>query len=407
MRTYIGVTYRGSRRTLIMRYVVCVTIAFCSLGFLRSSPGKAVEDTTLRVEKQRSCDDCLIDIPPPRDKVPYEKYSDMNSVIGVLEALDRYGSEDVDFDDIRKRINDLAFTLHKKLYVAKARNSKYVINPSEICDNDSLFLLTIIHSAPWNFEKRSAIRETWGNGSYVSEVTHKLVFVIGHDSNASVNEEVKHEAHSHGDILYIDFHDSYQNLTYKALTCHKWIMDNCMHARFVLKTDDDAFVNIFSLVTHLQSLTNSLLPSWLQEKPKNMLLCKIIQNASPFRGKSKWYVSWREFPFNTGYPPYCPGVAYVMTPDVVEALYKASTHTHHLWIDDVYITGILAVWAGVKPKQYSSVYVHDPERFFDEFTGPKGNTYLFGWAPNANQIRRVWDKVFNDYRYNSTVILEP
>ena len=40
------------------------------------------------------------------------------------------------------------------------------------------------------------------------------------------------------------FQDSYYNLTLKTVMGLKWVKDHCSQARFVMKTDDDIFVNL-------------------------------------------------------------------------------------------------------------------------------------------------------------------
>ena len=55
-------------------------------------------------------------------------------------------------------------------------------------------------------------------------------------------------------ILYniqVDFEDSYRNLTAKAMSALAWIGRYCNQTRYVLKTDDDAYVNMRALLKHL------------------------------------------------------------------------------------------------------------------------------------------------------------
>ena len=59
------------------------------------------------------------------------------------------------------------------------------------------------------------------------------------------------ESRTHGDILQEDFVDSYMNLTLKSVMGLKWVSNHCMKAEFVMKTDDDIYVNINSLLNHL------------------------------------------------------------------------------------------------------------------------------------------------------------
>ena len=48
-----------------------------------------------------------------------------------------------------------------------------------------------------------------------------------------------------------------------------------------------------------------------------------------------------EWPWEVMYPSYCNGWLYIVTPKIVKLLLKAVATSPFLFIDDVYITGIL------------------------------------------------------------------
>ena len=47
-------------------------------------------------------------------------------------------------------------------------------------------------------------------------------------------------------------------MTYKALTSLEWIVEHCNESKYIMKTDDDAFVNIFAVVQHLLDLADQM-----------------------------------------------------------------------------------------------------------------------------------------------------
>lgn len=74
-----------------------------------------------------------------------------------------------------------------------------------------------------------------------------------------VQRAVQLESVDHGDILQSDsLVDTYHNLTYKALSALQWIADHCAGARYVLKVDDDVFVDFFNLELHLRDFDRRL-----------------------------------------------------------------------------------------------------------------------------------------------------
>ena len=52
------------------------------------------------------------------------------------------------------------------------------------------------------------------------------------------------EAATFGDILQEGFVDTYANLTIKSLVLLTWFRQNCYNVPYVMKADDDTYVNL-------------------------------------------------------------------------------------------------------------------------------------------------------------------
>ena len=52
------------------------------------------------------------------------------------------------------------------------------------------------------------------------------------------------ESYQNGDLLQGSFLDSYQNLVTKTREILKWYLHNCYHVQYLLKTDDDMYINV-------------------------------------------------------------------------------------------------------------------------------------------------------------------
>jgi len=90
-----------------------------------------------------------------------------------------------------------------------------------------------------------------------------------------------------------DFQDTYRNLTYKGVAALRWISRYCSHARYVLKTDDDIFVNAFNLLRHLRRLdrlTATAASPSTGAAPRGLLLCLVWYTMTVMR-EGKWKVS--------------------------------------------------------------------------------------------------------------------
>jgi len=267
----------------------------------------------------------------------------------------------------------------------------YVINPTSVCLGD-IFLLVYVHSAPAHFKQRMAIRETWGNARNFPDIVIKVIFLCGiipTDQGPSIQDALLLEADTYGDILQEDFVDSYRNLTYKGIMGLKWVASHCQHAKFLLKSDDDIFINIFSLVSHLHRI------SLQRGQPvRELLLCLVWYRMKVIRDpRSKWYISPTEFPGDF-FPTYCSGSAFITTPDVASAMFNASFQVPFFWVDDFYVTGLLAREVGVSHQNFNSVYMLSPSAFLQKFTQPNVSlTLVVGHVHKINLLKIVWNSL--------------
>lgn len=85
------------------------------------------------------------------------------------------------------------------------------------------------------------------------------------------------------DIIVEDVIDTYNNLTLKSIFMLKWINSNCMNVPFVMKVDDDTYVNVLNLYNYLSLIIIR------SESLQSFLVGKVENNSSPFRFHfSKW-----------------------------------------------------------------------------------------------------------------------
>jgi len=102
--------------------------------------------------------------------------------------------------------------------------------------------------------------------------------------------------------------------------------------RYILKIDDDVFINPGVLKHFLQKRQSS-------KKDRKLIMCRIHRHISVIRFHSKWRVTYDEYA-KRFYPPYCQGWVVLYSPDVVFQLYKESQSANkYFWIDDVFVTG--------------------------------------------------------------------
>ncbi|XP_017835001.1 beta-1,3-galactosyltransferase 2 isoform X2 [Drosophila busckii] len=202
----------------------------------------------------------------------------------------------------------------------------------------NILLLVLITSAQSHAEARMSIRQTWGH--YGTRRDIGMAFVLGRGTNETLNQALTDENYMYGDLIRGNFIDSYNNLTLKTMSSLEWADQYCQRAKYILKTDDDMFINVPKLLKFLKQLES--------HSHKRVIYGRLAKKWKPVRNKkSKYYVSVDQFP-PAVFPSFTTGPAYVMTGDIVHELYAASLKTVYLKLEDVFTTGIVAQNLGIE-----------------------------------------------------------
>ena len=112
----------------------------------------------------------------------------------------------------------------------------------------------MIISHPKNLERRTAIRQSW-----LSIRERKLrkdvlpLFVVGNENLSEVvSKELNEEINNNKDVLVLPIQETYTTLTQKVLASFVQI-DRNVKFSFLLKVDDDSFVNLSTMVDELRN----------------------------------------------------------------------------------------------------------------------------------------------------------
>ncbi|EDX04176.1 beta-1,3-galactosyltransferase 2 [Drosophila simulans] len=214
------------------------------------------------------------------------------------------------------------------------------IDAERICPKGGEFikLLVLISSAMSHDAARMSIRQTWMH--YGTRRDVGMAFVLGRGTNDTINKALTQENFIYGDLIRGNFIDSYNNLTLKTISTLEWADVHCPKAKYILKTDDDMFINVPKLLTFLD-----------KHKDKRTIYGRLAKKWKPIRNKkSKYYVSVDQFAAGV-FPSFTTGPAYVLTGDIVHELYVRSLKTVYLKLEDVFTTGIVAKSLNVKRVQ--------------------------------------------------------
>ena len=241
-------------------------------------------------------------------------------------------------------------------------------NKTQIVQETNGLLLMLIISAPFHLNERQVVRQTWlsylvNNSRSLgpsnvrafkdpTDAANDLVihywFVCGHyyDDESDIEGAVKNESNVYGDILRLEYTESYILLVHKTLSSLRFASK--MDVRFVLKIDDDVYLHFPRMIWWLR--TASL--------PEKLYGGYLLTKAKPIRKPlHKWHVSKQHYN-KTYFPPYCNGPFYFMSRAVVLEVLEASfTEGSSFPLEDVFI-GILAQKVGVKPIQLKDIGVY-------------------------------------------------
>ncbi|XP_070593034.1 LOW QUALITY PROTEIN: beta-1,3-galactosyltransferase 4 [Erythrolamprus reginae] len=202
-------------------------------------------------------------------------------------------------------------------------------------------LLVLVSSATGHAGRRTAVRRSWGSARAAGGLAVRTVFVLGlpGQEDAAAQAALEREAAEHGDLLQGRFADTYANLTLKTLTLLRWADARCPDARFVLKADDDVFLNLPALAAHLRTL----------DPRQAAYLGRVHWRVAPSRDpRSRHHVPASLYPASI-FPPYCSGSAYVLSAPAASAVLTAAAHVPLVPLEDVFV-GLCARHAGIAPR---------------------------------------------------------
>lgn len=252
-----------------------------------------------------------------------------------------------DYNSLPDRFKDFLLYMHCRSYPV-------MVDQPDICRRPP-FLLLAVKSQVSHFDRRQAIRESWGRAGLLANQTVVTVFLLGNatawDHHPDLSSSLLDEVVRHKDIIQWGYRDSFFNLTVKEVLFLDWIHTRCPGARFVFKGDDDVFVNTYRILDFLKGLS--------KPKARDLFVGDVITDAGPHRDKKvKYFIP--ESLYTGKYPPYAGGGGYLYSGDLAARLHAASRGVALYPIDDVY-TGMCLRKLGLAPEKNKAFRTFDIE----------------------------------------------
>ena len=223
-------------------------------------------------------------------------------------------------------------------------SSQYTNKKIEPRCKPGIELVIVVTSRPSSIYQRLAIRNSWGRpDSVINQHLFKdkkfdfiSIFAIGQTPNKITQNIIEKESQGFGDILQLFYIDSYENLTNKTLLTLEWLSYNC-EPKFVLKTDDDCFVNLLSLEPWLHTLKSDIL--YVGKRNVHM---PVIRNP-----KHRNYVAVEDFS-EKYYEPYCSGGGYMLSGKILKNVTGKAKFFKQIRNEDAFI-GIVMNFMNISP----------------------------------------------------------
>ena len=196
-------------------------------------------------------------------------------------------------------------------------------------------ILILVNSNIGNQERRTAIRNNWGNQakfdkhrSKFNNVTFKAYFMTGF--KVEKFDLAKEESAKYGDLLITNRTEDYWDFSRRAMISFYWTVENCQY-QYLLKADDDIFIHIPNLFTFLYK------DPYVLKHHDRLYAGYIIMHGKPHRDtKFKWGVTYEEWGADA-YPPFSTGMGFVLSRLIIEKMIPHFDWDKPFRVDDVYI----------------------------------------------------------------------
>ncbi|XP_028038825.1 beta-1,3-galactosyltransferase 1-like [Bombyx mandarina] len=204
-------------------------------------------------------------------------------------------------------------------------NIQILIEPSAPCPGSDIPVVALVATTPSRFDQRQAIRETWAK----RVPTYFFMGLEGGKIDESM-VDIYVEAKEHSDMVILNFHEHYQNLTLKTGFMLKWTLERCANANFLLKIDDDVFLNPWNLEQVMRG------------KERHKLIGYKIKDSTVHRDQyTKWYLP-RWLYSRDVIPEYLAGPAYVVNTKHIAEILQEAKKTPLINLEDVYFTYLVS-----------------------------------------------------------------
>ncbi|VAI84485.1 unnamed protein product [Triticum turgidum subsp. durum] len=162
-------------------------------------------------------------------------------------------------------------------------------------------------------------------------------------------------------------------------------LTNVLSAKYVMKTDDDAFVRVDEILSSLHQVNIS----------HGLLYGRVNSDSQPHRDPySKWYITSEEWP-EESYPPWAHGPGYIVSQDIAKEVYRKHKRGElkMFKLEDV----AMGIWINEMKKEGFDVTYQNDGRILVEGCE---DGYVVAHYQEPRQMMCLWDKFQKTKRGN-------
>jgi hypothetical protein len=264
------------------------------------------------------------------------------TVLGLnyVKKSEKNGDKMADSAESWQKVNwrcDKCFPFNYSLTIT----SPAICQKGEIVELVILISTTILHS-----DRRRALRKTWLSVTHENTGHIRYAFLLGAVNDTKLQAKIKLENDLYNDIVQGDYPDSYYTLTLKTLSGFHWVAIYCSDTSYVMKTDDDVFINIPNLMETVHSFKDDF---------KTSIGGRCYERELPVINKSsKYFTSYEQYPYEHFFG-FCSGTGYVTSIHVIKQVLNVSENVPFFHLEDVYV-GFCAEQLGLSLQHIEGFY---------------------------------------------------
>lgn len=242
-------------------------------------------------------------------------------------------------------------------------------NDNAYLEKPKTFLLLVLFSAPDNYFRREAIRNSWLRNRGHGDVAHLFgIGVQGLSPNALASLQKENE--QYGDLMLLNTVEGYEKLSAKLLESVKYACSEFEY-QYLFKGDDDTFVNLKEMMYELST------------KRKTRFYWGFFDGRANVKKIGKWAEpSWI---LCDKYLPHARGGGYVISSDLAHFISTNADYLQKYRSEDV----SMGTWLGALDIER----LHDP-RFDTEYRSRGcNNKYIVTHKVSTNNMMQLQDNL--------------